>query len=63
VCFQALLKPLKDYLDSSNRHTISVMAARISGSRKAREKIESEPEKYNHMNPMNKIDETIFDRK
>jgi hypothetical protein len=39
------------------------MAARISGSRKAREKIESEPEKYNHMNPMNKIDETIFDRK
>jgi hypothetical protein len=50
-------------LDSTNRHTISVMAALISGSHKTREKLESELEKCNHMNPMNKIDETIFGRK
>ena len=39
------------------------MAALITGSHKSREIPERELEKYNHLNPMNKIDESIFGRK
>ena len=54
------MKPLKEYMETSNRHVINVMAALISGTLASRDQLEQKLKTLYHLNIMSKLDDGLL---